>query len=172
MIQPLNSGQIEGAKSVIVTVCQEFFGAPPHAFEDMDAVEAFYTPPTGIFLVLLDGENVVGTGAIRRIDEHVCELKRMFFLPEYRGQGHGREMGERLLAFAQSAGYQRVQLVTSPFLERATRLYQKLGFHAVDCAVIRPPPFLMERHLVPAASPRRAEPPASENARWTLRPSS
>lgn len=130
-IQPLHRRQIEDAKAVIIQGCFEFFGHAPMDFEDM-ADLSDYAPPSGTFLVLLDGNRVVGTGAIRRLDAQTCELKRMWFLPDYRGKGDGRKMAESLFEFARSAGYQRVRLDTTEVLERANRLYRRLGFYPIE----------------------------------------
>lgn len=128
IIQPLKTEQIADAKAVITEGCLEFYNRAPANFGDMEALAIHYTPPSGIFLVFMDGERVVGTGAIRRIDDQVCELKRMWFRPAYRGKGHGTRMAEALLAFARSTGYSRVRLDTDPVLKAANRLYQSLGF--------------------------------------------
>lgn len=106
-----------------------------------------YREPHGTFLVLLDSERVVGTGAIRRLDEQTCELKRMWFLPAYRGKGYGARMSQALLGFARSAGYQRVRLDTAPVLAAANRLYQRLGFYPIDRYNDGPGTIFMEKCL-------------------------
>ena len=131
-IVPIRSDQIEAAKDVIRAGVFEFFGEAPAEFDDMDAVLSEYTGFGGTFLVLLDGDAVVGTGAIRRIDSQTCELKRMWCLPAYRGRALGTEMAEALLQFARSAGYRRVRLETAPKLEAANKLYRRLGFQTID----------------------------------------
>jgi putative acetyltransferase len=146
-IQRLTDSQIEAAKAVIVHGCLEFFGQPPAEFEDMDRISSVYTDPFGTFLVLLDGERVVGTGAIRRLDEQICELKRMWFLPAYRGQGYGTRMSEALFEFARSAGYKRVRLDTAPVLAAANRLYQRLGFYPIERYNDGPGTIFMEKRL-------------------------
>jgi GNAT superfamily N-acetyltransferase len=95
-IEQLTPEHIPAARNVIRAGCLEFFGGEPAAFEDMDAPFVEYGPPSGTFLVLLDDDAVVGTGAIRRLEDEVCELKRMWFLPAYRGKGYGWQMSERL----------------------------------------------------------------------------
>jgi putative acetyltransferase len=112
-IQRLSDSQIVAAKAVIAEVCIEFFGQSPADFDDMAQISSHYTEPSGTFLVLMDGERVVGTGAIRRFDEQTCELKRMWFLPAYRGKGYGAKMSEALLDFSCAAGYKRVRLDTA-----------------------------------------------------------
>lgn len=146
-IQRLTSDQIEAAKQVITAVCLEMFGHPPQVFDDMDQTSEQYAEPAGIFLVLMDDRQVVGTGAIRRLDAETCELKRMWFLPEYRGQGHGTKMAERLFSFARSAGYRQVRLDTDPRLERANKLYHRLGFQSIERYNNGPGVLFMEKEL-------------------------
>jgi putative acetyltransferase len=146
-IQRLTDGQIEAAKDVVIAGCLEFFGHVPTFFEDMDQISAQYAEPSGTFLVLLDDGRVVGTGAIRRLDDQTCELKRMWFLPAYRGKGHATKMCELLFAFARSAGYQRIRLDTSPLLLAANKLYQRLGFQSIDRYNPGPGTIFMEKSL-------------------------
>ena len=54
--------------------------------DDMDDVQKTYFDNDGLFLVMTRDEQVIGTGAIRRIDDDVCELKRVWLLFE----SHGR----------------------------------------------------------------------------------
>lgn len=146
-IQRLTDSQIEAAKSVIAEGCLEFFGQPPAEFEDMDNISSAYREPSGTFLVLMDGERVVGTGAIRQFDVQTCELKRMWFLPAYRGKGYGAKMSEALFQFARSAGYKRVRLDTAPELAAANRLYQRLGFYSIERYNDGPCAIFMEKCL-------------------------
>ena len=146
-IQRLTDSQIEAAKAVVVAGSIEFFGHPPKLFEDMEQISAQYAEPSGTFLVLLDGDRVVGTGAIRRLDDRTCELKRMWFLPPYRGKGHATKMCELLFAFASSAGYQRIRLDTAPELLAANKLYRRLGFQPIDRYNDGPGTIFMEKNL-------------------------
>ncbi len=146
-IQRLTDSQINAAKAVIAAGCLEFFGRPPAEFEDMDNISSAYREPSGTFLVLMDDERVVGTGAIRRLDDQTCELKRMWFLPDWRGKGHGARMCEMLFQFAHLAGYKRVRLDTTPVLPAANRLYQRLGFYSIARYNDGPGTIFMEKCL-------------------------
>jgi putative acetyltransferase len=146
-IQRLKPDQIDAAKAVVIAGCLEFFDHIPTFFEDMDQIATRYAEPSGIFLVLMDGDRVVGTGAIRRLDDETCELKRMWFLPEYRGQGQGTKMSELLFEFARAAGYKRIRLDTSPLLLAANKLYQRLGFRPIDRYNAGPGEIFMEKDL-------------------------
>jgi putative acetyltransferase len=146
-IRPLKVSEVEAAKQVITTVCFEFFGQAPVEFEDMDDIQSQYSDDAGTFLVLTDEDKIVGTGALRRLDNCTCELKRMWFLKECRGRGWGKEMAQLLLKYAKEKGYQRVRLDTSPNLEQAVALYEKLGFQRIESYHDGPCSIFMEKAL-------------------------
>lgn len=141
-LRPLRDGDLAAAKRVMLTVAAGIF-EPDHpaaafinrygaALSDVDDYRNQYGPPAGLFLVAVDGEEVVGTGAIRRLDDATAELRRMWLLPEYQGRRIGYRLAVELFAFARAAGYQRVRLSTSAVQERAIRFYQQLGFYPID----------------------------------------
>ena len=101
------------------------------ARSDVDDFQNQYSPPTGLFLVATDGGEIVGTGAIRRIDEATAELRRMWLLKAYHGLGIGYRLAQELFAFARAAGYRRVRLSTSAVQQRAIRFYEQLGFYPI-----------------------------------------
>jgi putative acetyltransferase len=143
-IKPIQPHQIEDVKQVILTVCQEIFEVPEEVIlqhddlSDVDQVRSHYFNNRGIFLVLLDNETVVGCGAIRHLSNDnngdICELKRMWFLKPYRGQGWGTKMSYILLDFAKQNGYTKVRLDTVDESKQAPaiKLYQRLGFYPVE----------------------------------------
>ena len=98
--------------------------------EDMKAVEQAYTNNNGCLLVVVDKENTVGVGAVKKFDAHRCEITRMFITPSHRGLGFGTKLLEKLLGFAINTGYQQALLnVWNPPLQnRAIQLYEKHGF--------------------------------------------
>lgn len=99
--------------------------------EELQHLEEKYGLPKGrIFLVRCDGQDA-GCIAIRYFEEGVCELKRVYLRPEYRGSGVGRQMMEHIIAEARSAGYQYMRLDTMPYLTEAHALYVKLGFYVI-----------------------------------------
>ena len=62
-------------------------------------------PPAGAFVIVREDGRVVAGGGVRRLDEGVCEIKRMFVVPEARGRGHGRRVLSALEAAAADLGY-------------------------------------------------------------------
>ena len=100
--------------------------------EDMDDVQRSYFNDDGIFLVMVEGNQIIGTGAIKKLDVEICELKRLWFLKEYRGKGLGYQMTQELLSFARDKGYQRVRLETDPVAQsQALNFYKRLGFYEI-----------------------------------------
>jgi putative acetyltransferase len=105
----------------------------PVAFEaELADLRRVYAPPEAtVLLAVLDG-SPAGCGALRRLDATTAELKRMFVPESYRGRGVGIGLGRSLLAAARRAGYRRLRLDTSIRQLEAKRLYERLGFRAID----------------------------------------
>jgi len=85
-------------------------------------------PPEGIIYVLdVDGK-MAGMGALRRLEDGVAEIKRMYVRPEHRGHGYGRKMLNKLTEAAKQFGYSTLRLDTGEFMEAAVGLYLSAGF--------------------------------------------
>ncbi|TFD85472.1 GNAT family N-acetyltransferase [Cryobacterium lactosi] len=97
---------------------------------DVDAGE--FDGPTGAFVVLLDEGTTVAGGGIRRIDDTVVEIKRMWTNPDYRRQGYASRLLRELAGLARQLGYQRVRLETGYAQPEALALYRRLGFVQID----------------------------------------
>jgi GNAT superfamily N-acetyltransferase len=88
-------------------------------------------PPDGVFvLVEVDGVAVAG-GGVRRLRDGVGEIKRMFVIPEARGQGHARRLLAGLEAAAADLGYARLRLDTARSMITAMRLYRSAGYRDI-----------------------------------------
>ena len=98
-------------------------------FEDELAnLEQIYTSPRGELLLAIDGVEVPGCVALRKVDRNLCEMKRLYVLPKYRGEGLGRTLAESIIKRAIQAGYSRMRLDTLDWLKEAINLYKSLGF--------------------------------------------
>ena len=104
-----------------------------HYDDELAHLEKKYGAPSGrLYLALWDGQ-VAGCIGMRKISERVCEMKRLYVRPAFRGHGIARELAKKLLAEASAAGYSRMVLDTLPFLGSALRLYHSLGFSEIPC---------------------------------------
>ena len=87
-----------------------------------------YAAPRGCVLLAWAGDELLGCGALRPVDDGSCEMKRVYLRPAARGRQLGRQLVERLLAEAREAGYRRICLDVLPEFVAARRLYASLGF--------------------------------------------
>ncbi len=143
-ITPLRRDQVAEAKKVIYTTAYNIWHDrdtleetiaiyqaewPMH---DIDDFENKYVANGGAFLVITEEGRVIGTGAVHRLEEEVCEIKRLWLLPEYQGQGLGRRMMDQLLSIAREKGYTKVRLETTPAYQvKAYNFYRHLGFYEI-----------------------------------------
>ena len=88
-------------------------------------------PPHGVFLVgYREGVAVCG-GGVKRLPDGACEIKRMYVIPDERGQGVARNLLRALESAAQNLGYDVARLDTGPRQAHAQRLYEAEGYVAV-----------------------------------------
>ncbi|HKI52934.1 MAG TPA: GNAT family N-acetyltransferase [Anaerolineales bacterium] len=143
-IRPIQAHEINEAKRVIFTVAFELFKGADTLEEsiakfsaqgklaEMSNVQKNYFDNKGTFLVTVDDGSIIGTGAIRFLEEDVCELKRMWLLTEYHGHGLGYRMMQELFGIARTKGYKIMRLETDPvFQQRAVEFYKRLGFYEI-----------------------------------------
>jgi len=143
-IRPIQSDEAALAKRLIYHVAHEVFQDTRSLEEsiafyegqrlmyDIDELQQTYFDNDGIFLVMTDDDQIIGTGAVRKLDDDVCELKRVWFLSEYHGKGLGYRMMQELLSFAREKGYARMRLETDQaYQSRAFNFYKRLGFYEI-----------------------------------------
>lgn len=91
-----------------------------------------YAKPDGRLLLALANEKTAGCVALRKIEENVCEMKRLFVREEFRGFGLGEKLIEKLIAEAREIGYGRIRLDTLPGkMRKAVKLYESFGFRQI-----------------------------------------
>jgi putative acetyltransferase len=98
-------------------------------FDDLNDVENKFVT----FLVLTDGDTVVGTAGIKPLSNDICELKRMWLLQPYRNKGWGAKLLSSLLTDATVHGFKRIRLeVYVPHRQQhALHFYRKHGFYEI-----------------------------------------
>ena len=107
------------------------------AYEDpcLDLMFEEYNKPKSVYLVVENEGKIVGSAGIAPLengDPKVCELQKMYFLPETRGLGIGSKMMEKCLEKARNFGFEKCYIETMPFMHAAQKLYKKSGFEYLD----------------------------------------
>lgn len=103
------------------------------AFADshLDTLFEVYNVPKAIYFVVENNGKIIGGCGIAQLDnsdENICELQKMYFLPEARGLGMGFKMMQLCLQKATEFGFESIYLETLPEMIDAQKLYKKVGF--------------------------------------------
>ena len=99
--------------------------------EELESLERMYGPPGGRFLLLRLGDGIAGCVALRDLGGKVCEMKRLFVRPDFRGRGLGRKCAEEIAQEAREMGYAAMRLDTLPSMREAIALYRSMGFREI-----------------------------------------
>ena len=91
-----------------------------------------YAPPDGRLLLEYHGAELAGCVALHKLDDDICEMKRLYVRPEFRGQKLGAALVDAIIAEARAIGYKFMRLDTvEPLMADAVRMYRKLGFREI-----------------------------------------
>ncbi|MCB7479656.1 GNAT family N-acetyltransferase [Christiangramia sediminis] len=134
-IKPEDNQQV---KELIRNVLVEM-GVPKvgTAYEDkaLDDMTQTYEGEKMVYMVVEENSRIIGSAGIAPLtgeEEKICELQKMYFLPEARGRGIGMEMITKCLDFAKKQGFEKCYIETLPYMENARKLYHKNGFEVIE----------------------------------------
>jgi len=115
----------EYAASLEVDLCFQQFD------DELASLPGSYAPPAGRLLLARHDGALAGCVALRPLESRVCEMKRLYVRPGYRGHGVGRKLVDRIIDEAQRVGYQCMRLDSLPSMGNAIALYRQLGFREI-----------------------------------------
>ena len=90
-----------------------------------------YKEPDGAFIIAKDGNNIIGCVGIRKLEDTICEMKRLFVNDNYKGLGIGRKLVEKIIEEAKTKNYKKMRLDTLSTMEAALNMYYKYGFYKI-----------------------------------------
>ncbi|QDY40817.1 GNAT family N-acetyltransferase [Candidatus Pantoea soli] len=105
---------------------------------NLDRLFELYSEANSAYWIVEHEGRVVGGGGIAPLAcsaPDICELQKMYFLPQVRGLGLARGLALQALDYARQQGFRRCYLETTASLTRAIKLYESLGFVLIDTAM-------------------------------------
>ena len=124
---------LEYAESLGFSLCFQNFD------QELARLPGDYAPPEGRLLLAEYAGQPAGCVALHKLEPGICEMKRLYLRPQFRGKGLGRALADRIIAEARQVGYHCMRLDTvEPVMKDAVAMYRKYGFR--DIAPYRPNP--------------------------------
>jgi len=117
---------LEYAQSLGFSLCFQSFDA------ELAGLPGDYAPPGGRLLLATYEGQLAGCVALHPLESQICEMKRLYLRPQFRGKALGRALAEQIIAEGRQIGYQRIRLDTvEPVMKDAVAMYRKIGFQEI-----------------------------------------
>ena len=118
---------LEYAQSLGFSLCFQNFD------QELAALPGDYAPPEGRLLLAKYDDQLAGCVALHKIEAGICEMKRLYLRPQFRGKRLGRALADQIIVEARQIGYKRMRLDTvEPIMKDAVALYRKFGFREIE----------------------------------------
>lgn len=117
---------LEYAQSLGFSLCFQSFD------QELAGLPGDYAAPEGLLLLARGEGGTAGCVALHKMDAGICEMKRLYVRPQFRGKGLGKILAERVIAEARQIGYKKLRLDTvEPRMRTAVAMYRKLGLREI-----------------------------------------
>jgi putative acetyltransferase len=142
----IRPAQFPEDRAVLIDIWREYVSVPKvdlayQGYETEFAdLPGKYAAPGGNVLLAIQQDMVVGCIAMRKIDDTICEMKRLYVRPKALGVGLGRKLIARLIAQARDVGYAEMRLDVLPEFAAARHLYESFGFKPAAPVSFNPVP--------------------------------
>ena len=124
---------LEYAESLGFSLCFQNFD------KELAGLPGEYAQPEGRLLLAEYEGQVAGCVALHKLEPGICEMKRLYLRPQFRGKGLGLALANRIIAEARQIGYQRMRLDTvEPVMKDAVLMYRRLGFQEIAPYCVNP----------------------------------
>ncbi len=117
---------LEYGKSLGFSLCFQSFD------QELAGLPGDYSPPDGRLLLAEYERQLAGCAALHKLEPEICEMKRLYLRPQFRGKGVGLALAQTIIAEARDIGYGRMRLDTvEPIMKDAVAMYRRLGFKEI-----------------------------------------
>jgi putative acetyltransferase len=117
---------LEYAQSLGFSLCFQNFD------KELASLPGDYAPPEGRLLLAQYQGQFAGCVALHKLEDDICEMKRLYLRPQFRGKGLGRVLADRIIAEAREIGYRCMRLDTvEPVMKDAVAMYRRIGFREI-----------------------------------------
>jgi putative acetyltransferase len=141
-ISPVTSGSdVERARDLFLEYAQSLgFSLCFQNFDkELASLPGDYGPPAGLLLLAEYDGQLAGCAALHPLEPGICEIKRLYVRPHFRGKGLGRALAEAILSEARVLGYKSIRLDTvEPVMKDAVAMYRRMGFNEIASYCVNP----------------------------------
>lgn len=129
-IRRFSDGDHDEVIGLIKGVMSDEFSQDAYAYPtaDLDTISETYGGLGEAFFVAVDGKKIIGTVGIKKEDDRIAMLRRLFVSADYRGQKVGSKLIQRALQFCEEVGYDEFVFRTTSRMTKAIDLCKKNGF--------------------------------------------
>lgn len=133
----------EYAESLNFNLCFQGFD------EELNTLPGKYSPPDGFILLAEYNGKIAGCIALRKLKNDICEMKRLFVRPKFRGLGLGKKLCDELISRAKITGYKKIRLDTiRKQMKNAIKLYKSYGFYEIPAYYHNPQDDVLYMELI------------------------
>ncbi len=124
----------EYEKAIGIDLCFQDFES------ELAGLPGRYAPPEGRLYIAYCDSEVAGCVGIRKLADRICEMKRLYVRPRFRGRRIGRILAQKTVDEATKAGYTTMRLDTLKTMTEAISLYESIGFKLAGAYYDNPHP--------------------------------